>query len=155
MSSCGFCAHVVCVCMCVCWCQGGDQETREIRGTIKLLKAFQRKWGTGCWTDERADRREAVWRLIELNLVMFLSLHGGADMTSITSNCDTCQAALVIWKQDTKTCCFMAFKKKCLFRQLILSINLVQKYWMKQHGNGEPALSKGKRSQWNWRITRL
>lgn len=47
----------------MCQCQGGDQETREIRGTIKFIKGFWEEMSRSL-PDRRsgADWRETVWR---------------------------------------------------------------------------------------------
>lgn len=71
----------LCVELCdwICYRLGGDQETREIRGTIRFLKAFERKWAVLCWTDDRTVRLEAVWSVIELNLVVFVRHYNRAS----------------------------------------------------------------------------
>lgn len=51
---------------CVCWCQGGDQETREIRGTIKFLKGFWEEMSSssvlGRWSGRQdGDRLKPDW----------------------------------------------------------------------------------------------
>lgn len=70
------CVHVhaallrmqLCQCYWMWWCQGGDQETQGIRGTIKFLKGFWEEMSCSLLDTWGAGRTETVWSLIELNL---------------------------------------------------------------------------------------